>query len=162
MTAPRVIQEKFDAAGNLVEITWDDTDCTSMGMLIALRAASRRMNGRSLFTVTKVVNSLSRTVSCPIYDGQSLRVILETGAASGTLIYNGDKIHISRMEAIILGTLLDYQGQVFTAAQLIEIIYPDPNKQPSSALTSLYARISELRRRFPGLIDAKKYVIRGQ
>lgn len=157
MTAP-ILQEKFDASGKLIEIVWSTPAVNSSEMLAALKAAMRRMEGPLVFSASAVPNK-----AYPITEGgrQSLFQLITEGASRKRLTYNGKLINLSNQRAIILGTLLESQGRIFTTEELVEVLYPNPDMQPLRAKENVWTTIYELRKMFPDLIDSKRYVIRG-
>lgn len=155
MTAPTVLNRQYDTAGNLVSISWKDwapgTDGTA-SILGPLRKAAAEMKGPVVFMA-----QTAQYVIDP--NAQKLHDLIIEGAAKDLLVYNGRRVRLSPQQALVLATLAANRGRIYTAKELVDVLYPDADSDVEYELNTVYQRMSALRKLFPDLIDKKRYVI---
>jgi hypothetical protein len=149
---PLIVDQKYDANGNLVEISWtgwDGNTTPTLKALIPIQQALAKMGGSAVLTIEGRKYGLGDQPS-------PFRTITE-GAANKTLVYAGKPAKLSRQQALLLGTLAEHPGRVFKPVELLAILYPNPNTQPISGLNQVYKIMGELRAMYPELMDRKAY-----
>ena len=71
----------------------------------------------------------------------------------GICSYRGRLVQLTRMEAEIVATLLIRRGRRMTIPEIIEAVYPDPDREPDTAYNCVAVLLSRVRRKMPGLVE---------
>lgn len=64
-------------------------------------------------------------------------------------------MHLTPKEGDTLAALLMNRGRLLSRTNLIEAVYPDPDKEPDWAMTLITIVITRLRRKLPDLIQTE-------
>jgi DNA-binding response OmpR family regulator len=69
-------------------------------------------------------------------------------------LIEGELIQFTKSEAEVVATLLLNRGKAFSADELIESLYPDPDAEPDSAKRAVHVFIYRVLRKAPMLIES--------
>lgn len=67
--------------------------------------------------------------------------------------HNGRVVSLSRYECELVSLLLMRRGHILSHHQLIEALYPNPDREPDYAVNLMHRRHLALKRKLPGLIE---------
>lgn len=69
--------------------------------------------------------------------------------------FNGDVIKLGRVQTEILSTLLMRSPAPVSASDLIEAVYPNPDKEPDWADSCIKVLVHRVRKKLPGVIEVR-------